>query len=169
MVMTGSKMSISQIMEKMIAYSNGNLRDITHFTCVWNYARMIGELEKLDPATQFILEVGAITHDIACPLCRLKYGHADFKCQEPEGTVLAEEFLEDTGMSRDQIERVKYLVGHHHTLTGIDGADLQILIEADYIVNAAEKGYSKQSIENFIQKIFRTEPGKRIAASVFLL
>ena len=36
-----------------------------------------------------------------------------------------------------------YLVGHHHTLKDIEGIDYQILIEADYIVNAYESEYSK--------------------------
>ena len=67
-------MTIAQIMEKMIAFSEGNIHDITHLSCVWTYAKTIGELEGLDADTQFILEVAAITHDIACPLCRKKYG-----------------------------------------------------------------------------------------------
>ena len=59
-------MTISQIMEKMIAFSDGNIHDIDHFIRVWTYARTIGELENLDRETQFVLEVAAITHDIAC-------------------------------------------------------------------------------------------------------
>lgn len=60
-------MTIAQIIEKMIAFSEGNIHDITHLSCVWTYAKTIGELEGLDAETQFILEVAAITHDIACP------------------------------------------------------------------------------------------------------
>ena len=60
-------MTIAQIMEKMIAFSEGNIHDITHLSCVWTYAKTIGELEGVDAETQFILEVAAITHDIACP------------------------------------------------------------------------------------------------------
>ena len=63
-------MTVSQILEKMIAFSEGNTHDIDHLTRVWAYAKTIGELEGLDPETQFVLEVAAITHDIACPLCR---------------------------------------------------------------------------------------------------
>ena len=54
-------MTIAQIMEKMIAFSEGNIHDITHLSCVWTYAKTIGELEGLDAETQFILEVAAIT------------------------------------------------------------------------------------------------------------
>ena len=30
---------------------------------------------------------------------------------------------------------------HHHTYTGVDGIDYQILLEADYLVNADESHY----------------------------
>ena len=48
-------MTVSQIMEKMIAFSEGNIHDIDHFIRVWTYARTIGELEGLDAKTQYIL------------------------------------------------------------------------------------------------------------------
>ena len=161
--------TVSQIIERMIAFSDGNIRDINHLICVWSYAKTIGELEHLDQDTQFILEVAAITHDIACPLCRRKYGNAGGKLQEKEGDPLVRGFLSDKGLTEAQIERVTFLVGHHHTLAGIDGLDWQILVEADYIVNAAENGYSLQNISHFIEDNMRTESGKRLARSVFCL
>ena len=159
--------AIPQIQEKMIGFLRGNLHDISHFINVWTYAKLIGELEHLDPETQYILEVAAVVHDIACPLCREKYGNTDGKNQERESDPLVREFLSETDLTEDQIDRVAFLVSHHHTLTGIEGADYQILIEADYIVNAAENGYSRENIENFISKVMRTETGKRITAAVF--
>ena len=162
-------MTIAEIMKKMITFSNGNIHDIDHFLHVWSYAKMIGGLEQIDPATQYILEVAAITHDIACPLCREKYGSTNGKHQEEEGIPLVTDFLSDTGMTKEQIERVAYLVGHHHTLKDIEGIDYQILIEADYIVNAYESEYSKENIENFIEKVMKTDSGKRITREVFCL
>lgn len=44
-------MTIAQILEKMIAYSGGNLHDINHLICVWTYAKTIGELEGLEQET----------------------------------------------------------------------------------------------------------------------
>ena len=70
-------------------------------------------------------------------------------------------------MSADQIDRVAYLVSHHHTLTGIEGIDYQILIEADYIANASESGYSRKNIVTFIDKIMKTEAGKRLTRETF--
>ena len=160
-------MNISQIMEKMIAFSNGNLHDINHLMCVWTYAKTIGELEGLDRRTQETLEIAAITHDIACPLCREKYGNTNGKWQEEEGGPLVRSFLADAGLSAEQVDRVAYLVSHHHTYTDIDGIDYQILIEADYIVNAAESEYSKESIKGFINKVMQTNSGSMLARQIF--
>ena len=161
-------MTIAQIMEKMIAFSEGNIHDITHLSCVWTYAKTIGELEGLDADTQFILEVAAITHDIACPLCRKKYGNTNGKYQEQEGAPLVREFLADTGMTAAQIDRVAYLVGHHHSPAQIDGIDYQILIEADYIVNASESGYDQQAIRTFMEHTMKTAAGIRLTKAVKL-
>ena len=151
-------MTIAQILNKMIAASNGNIHDIDHLLRVWAYARTIGELEGLDAETQYLLEVAAITHDIACPLCREKYGNTNGKYQELEGAVLVRAFLAGTGMTEAQIARVAYLVGHHHTLRDIHGMDYQILIEADYI--------AKESVIHFLNTIMKTASGRQLAASV---
>ena len=72
-------------------------------------------------------------------------------------------------MTIAKIARVAYLVGLHHTLSGIDGIDgiaYQILIEADYIANASENGCSRESIEIFLAKVMRTDSGRRLARAV---
>ena len=161
-------MTISELLEKMIAYSNGNIHDIDHLIRVWTYAKTIGELEGLDRDTQFILEAAAITHDIACPLCREKYGSTMGRYQEEEGIPLVREFLSGSGMREDEIERVAYLVGHHHTLRGIDGIDYQILIEADYIANASENGYGRENVAGFMDKAAKTDSGRRLMEYVLL-
>lgn len=160
-------MSISEIIIKMIDFSNGNLHDINHFMKVYAYAKLIGENEKLDSETQELLEVAAVVHDIACPLCREKYGNTNGKYQEEEGAILVEKFLEDSGYSKEFINRIVFLVGHHHTFTDIDGKDYQILIEADYIVNADESNYSEKNIENALEHIFKTNTGIQLLKSMY--
>ena len=162
-------MTVSEIIEKMIAFSEGNIHDIDHLIRVWTYAKTIGELECLDHDTQFILEVAAITHDIACPLCREKYGNTNGKYQEKEGEPMVREFLGGTGADDRQINRIAFLVGHHHTFKDIEGIDWQILVEADYIANASENGYSRQNIQNFTDRIVKTESAKRLIREVFAI
>ncbi len=162
-------MAVAEIMAKMIAYSKGNIHDIDHFIRVWTYAKIIGELEGLNPKTQYILEVAAITHDIACPLCREKYGNTHGKHQEEEGIPMVRAFLESFDISKETVARVAYLVGHHHTLTNVNEMDYQILIEADYMANAVENGYSKHNVENTLNKIIKTKSGIQLIRSLFCL
>lgn len=162
-------MTVSELIKRMVAYSKGNLHDIAHFMKVYAYAKTIGECEHLDGDMQLTLEVAAVLHDIACPLCREKYGSTDGKYQEMEGVVLAADFLKDTDFSEELIQRVSYLVGHHHTLTQIEGMDYQILIEADYLVNADESHYSVDNIRNMYEKVFRTKTGKALLREMYLL
>ena len=162
-------MNIAQLMEKMIAFSEGNLHDIDHFIRVWTYARTIGQLEGLDPYTQDTLEIAAITHDIACPLCRKKYGNTSGKRQEEEGALMVRDFLSGSGLPAAQAERVAFLVGHHHTYTGIDGPDYQILLEADYLANASENGYARKNLEAFLHRGMKTESGRQMLKSLFCI
>ena len=172
-------MPISDIMQKMIEYSNGNLHDINNFIKVHSFSRTIAEGVNewaivnnepnrcIDEETKFILEVAAITHDIACPICREKYGNTNGKYQEIEGESLVREFLTDTDLTQKQIDRVAYLIAHHHTYKDVDGIDYQILLEADYIVNADESNYSKENIKNTKEKIFKTKSGIKLLELIY--
>lgn len=159
---------IPNVAAKMIEDSKGNLHDINHLLKVFGYARLIGNGEEISPETETVLEAAALVHDIACPLCRVKYGNANGKYQELEGGPLARQLLAGTGLTDEQIERVAFLVAHHHSPQSVDGIDYQILLEADYLVNADEGGYSKENIQNTLANIFRTETGKKLLTSIYL-
>ena len=137
------------------------------FMKVYAYAKTIGDCEHLNNEIQAVLEAAAVIHDIACPLCREKYGSTNGRYQETEGAILAEEFLRDSDYSNDFIERVIFLVGHHHTLKDIAGMDYQILIEADYLVNADESNYSQANIRHVMESIFKTETGIFLLKSIY--
>ena len=160
--------TISEITRKMIVCSAGNLHDIHHFMKVWAYARLIGESEGLEEKTQLTLEIAAITHDIACPLCRKKYGSTAGPLQEREGALIVREFLADTGLEQEMIDRVSYLVGHHHTYHPVDGLDYRILLEADYLVNADESGYPYGKILEDRETVFLTRAGMELLDAMYL-
>lgn len=160
-------MNIAATTAKMIAFYRGNHHDINHFLKVHAYARTIGELEGLDPATQRTLELAAVIHDIACPLCREKYGSADGRKQELESPALVEAFLADLDVPEETARRVNFLVSHHHTYTGVDGPDYQILLEADYLVNADEGKQSPAAIRAARNRFFRTAAGTALLNSIY--
>jgi uncharacterized protein len=67
------------------------------------------------------------------------------------------------------IERVCWLIAHHHTYIGIDAVDYQILIEVDFLVNAWEENMEKSVIFSTKEKIFRTKSGKAMLDSIYKL
>ena len=155
------RITIPQIIRKMMKEFKGDIRDTDHALRVWTNANCVGELEGLDPETQFILEATAITHDIACPICREKYGDTEADHQEKEGEVEVRRFFADSGLTQKEIDRIAFIVRHHHSYEYIDGPDFQILVEADFIANAAEKRYSKERIREFLNNTMKTESGKQ--------
>lgn len=159
-------MTIAELTEKMIAFTARDSlvvhHDVNHFLKVWAYARTIGVLEGLDPDTQFLLEAAALLHDIACPYCRRTYGSADGKHQESDGEWIARQFMSDTDIPRPLQDRIVFLVSHHHTYTDVTGADWQLLLEADYLVNAEESSYSKENLAKARSTIFSSPSGIRL-------
>ena len=116
-------MTVNEVMEKMIVASHGSFHDINHFLKVWAYARNIGMGEKLDDETQRTLEMAAIVHDISCPSLRAKYGNADGKKQEEVSSPMIKEFFADTDVEKSVVDRIDYMIAHHHTYTDVDGID----------------------------------------------
>lgn len=158
---------ISSLIDEMIAYDKGDPRRIQHFMKVHDFARTIGQLEGLDDDTLYILESAAVVHDIGIHVCEEKYGSCEGKLQEKEGPALAKEMLERLGYEQEVIDRVCYLVGHHHTYTNIDDMDYQILVEADFLVNLYEDKVSLDAVHKAYQNIFKTESGKKICRDMF--
>ena len=87
---------------------------------------------------------------------------------ETYGMPIAEEMLTKLGYDKNVIERVSYLVGHHHTYSNIDGIDYQILVEADFLVNIDEDEMTKETAENVREKIFKTKSGTQMLDNLFL-
>ena len=79
-----------------------------------------------------------------------------------------EAMLEELHYPAAMIERVSYLVGHHHTYHDIEGMDYQILVEADFLVNIYEGDMQQSEIVSVREKIFRTRTGKELLDTMFL-
>ncbi len=161
-------MNTGLIIKKAIDYFGNDTKRINHFMKVYSFAKAIGELEGLSDREQSILEVTAVLHDIGIKNAEAKYNSSAGKYQEQEGPAVAQDILTEFDFDREFVERVKFLIGHHHTYDNIQGMDYQILVEADFIVNIYEDNMQKEAIENVINKIFVTKAGTEIAKTMFL-
>lgn len=157
------------LIKEMITYYSGDPKRIQHFIKVHSFAKTIGLLEKLDKQTLYTLETAALVHDIGIKLCEQKYGDCNGKLQELEGPAVARGLLEDLGYDEDVMDRVCFLVAHHHTYDKVDNMDYQILIEADFLVNMYEEQLDKKSIELAFQRIFKTPSGRFLCKQMFEL
>lgn len=162
-----SKQQLDDLFMDMIAYYDGDPKRIQHFTKVHSYARLIGIGEELDYASLFILEAAAYTHDIGIRVAEEKYGRCDGKLQEQEGPIIAQKMLSQLGFENYIVERICFLIGHHHTYDNIDGLDYQILVEADFLVNLYEDDAGNRAIDKAYKRIFKTETGKKIFRLMF--
>lgn len=151
--------NISQVIDRMTEYYTGDPRRINHFLKVHAFAKVIGELEGLDAHTLFIPEAAAVVHDIGIKLSEKKYGSSAGNYQELEGPPIAWEMLTELCIDAKVVERVCYLVGHHHTYGSIDGLDYRILVEADFLVNIYEDNLSAAQANMICNKYFKTKTG----------
>lgn len=158
---------IEKVIAATIAYDAGDVKRIQHFLKVHAFARLIGLEEGLDPHTQFVLETAAVVHDIGIHRAEAVYGRNTGKYQEELGPAEADALLTQLNWPLDVIERVKYLVGHHHTYTNVDGIDYQILLEADFLVNLYEDEEPPVAQKHVYETIFKTETGKRLCRQQF--
>lgn len=159
----------AELLSAMIHYDRGDAPRIQHLVKVHGFARAIGLLEGLDADTLHVLEAAAIVHDIGIHPSLRKHGSSAGKYQELEGPPEAETLMRGIGgYTEEQIERVKYLVGHHHTYTDIDGLDYQILVEADFLVNLHEHASEFESAQSAYDKIFVTASGKQMLVDMFM-
>ena len=160
-------MKIEKLFTEMYRYYSGEPDRIQHLIKVHSFASQIGREEGLEERTLQILEMAAIVHDIGIKKSFEKYGSYNGEYQELEGPPEAKAILEKLDYPSDIIERVCYLVGNHHSFFQIDGADYQILIEADFLVNMHEGSMSKDAILSVMRDIFRTETAKEICKLMF--
>ena len=160
---------ISAVCQAMIDYYSGDPKRIQHFMKVHAFAKLIAEKENLSENAVFVIEIAALVHDIGIKNAEIKYHSSMGKYQEKEGPSEAKKLLEALNIDAQIIDRVCYLVGHHHTYKAIDGIDYQILVEADFLVNIYEDSLPQSSAISVLYKIFKTKCGIKLLRTIYSL
>ncbi len=161
---------VAEVMRAMVRYDQGDAKRIQHFVKVHDFAVTIGVVEGLNAQILFTLEVAAILHDIGIHAAEKKYGNCNGIAQEELGPAEAEHLLAEVGgFTQEQVERICWLIAHHHTYDPIKSIDHRILVEADFLVNAYEDNLTEEAIRTFYNKVFRTTTGKELLCAQFAL
>lgn len=152
---------------KMVRYFGNDVRRINHALKVHGLAKAIAGLEKMSPTHLADLEIAALLHDIGIKEAERKYQSTAGHYQELLGPDIARELLTDLSLAEDSLDRICYLVGHHHSYKYIDGLDFQVLVEADFLVNIFEDQMSKTQIAAIKEKYFKTKTGMELLTAMY--
>jgi hypothetical protein len=142
-------------------------RRIHHFLKVYGFARAIALSEGVDGDALQVIELAALTHDIGIKPSEEKYGSCAGHYQQIEGPAPAQKLLLEAGCKQEDVERVCWLIAHHHTYSFIQGLDYQILVEADFLVNIYEDGMGPQEVASIREKIFKTTAGTKFLDGIY--
>jgi HD superfamily phosphodiesterase len=159
-----------EAIESMERYFGENKRYTEHTHKVLAIAEQILDAEGVnDSFVNDVVVLSTIFHDIGIPEAERKYNSPAAEYQEKEGEPIARELLVDLKVRPDILERVCYIVRHHHTIEKVDGMDFQVLWEADFIVNIDEKNITveKGSEEKAIEDNFMTKTGTKLIKGMF--
>ena len=156
--MTNKELTLAQLMRAMIKYDGGDAPRIQHFVKVHDFARMIAIAEGMTGEELFVLEAAAILHDVGIHVSEARYGNCDGKHQEELGPDEARKVLSAVdGFTAAQIERICWLIAHHHTYQDVTSLNHRILLEADFLVNSFEAHLAPEGIITFRDHVFRSE------------
>jgi len=153
---------IGTVLGKMILYFGNDAKRIQHAMKVLSFSYALWDAEAKDKSLadtdphKNTLLLAAILHDIGIHEAERKYASAAGKYQEIEGPAIAGQILVECGCAADVIDRVCFLIGHHHTYTMIDDLDFRILVEADFLVNMEEDAMDRPAIASIRDKFMKT-------------
>ena len=160
-------MNAETVLLHMLEYNMGDPMRSQHLIKVHSFASLICELEAVDAPTREIVSIAALVHDIGIRNSERNHNSSAGRYQELEGPPEAEALLSRLGYPAPFVERVCWLVGHHHSYGSIQELDHQILVEADFLVNAYEDEMDSSAIATVREKIFRTNGGIRLLDTLY--
>lgn len=165
-------MNKAGIIDKMkSAFATTIPSEIEHALNVLGNAEFIMDGEKIQGRERYLIAVTAILHDIGMINAKEKYGQTGGPYQEKEGPAAAKALLVGEDFGEDEIDRICYIIGNHHTPSKIDGVDFQVLWEADVLeaLKKIDKESNQDKLQVLITKNFKTKTGVQLAESMLIV
>jgi len=166
-VVKNLKVMREKLISRMKNVFGDDRKRIEHALTVLDYAEQIQNVEGGDP---LIVRAAAILHDIGIQEAERKYGSSTGKYQEIEGPPIAEEILKRYDISAEAIEHICRIIANHHSAKDIDTIEFRIVWDADQLVNLLTDSSwaSNEKLQEIIDKKFKTDEGRRMAAELFV-
>ncbi len=128
--------SEAKIIKLLVEFFADDFRRIDHALQVLGHSKNI-MAEKAGVNSDLVIAC-ALLHDVGIKPAEEKFGYNNGKLQEEYGPAVAEELLQKIDFPADLIIRVKEIIGNHHSPSRYDYLELEILKQADAIVNRAD-------------------------------
>jgi HD superfamily phosphodiesterase len=158
---------IENVSLEMVRFFGKDIRRITHALKVYAYANTIAGLESFPNFLKEVTVLSALLHDVGIKISEEKYGSCTFRQQEEEGPPVANTILSNLSFPINVIDRVCFLIAHHHSPQTSEDLDFRVLLEADFIVNFEEGNLPLSSLKETAEKHFRTKSGLSLLKIMF--
>ena len=127
----------AQIIRALVQYFGPDDRRIEHALRVLYHAeRIMKEKPACDPE---VVIASALLHDVGIKVSEEKLGYNNGKTQEEYGPPVAGKLLDSIDFPPEKIDKIKQIIGNHHSRSKYDYPELEVLKEADRIVNRDEE------------------------------
>jgi len=126
----------AQILRVLLKHFGPDDRRIEHALRVLYHSEQT--MKKHEDYDIEIVVASALLHDVGIKVSEEKHGYNNGKTQEKYGPAIAEQLLSSLDFPAEKIEKVKHIIGNHHSNSRYDYVELEILKEADLIVNRDE-------------------------------
>jgi HD superfamily phosphodiesterase len=133
----------TQLIKALIEFFGDDDARIEHALRVLRYAEPIAAAR--DDCDQEILLAAALLHDVGIKISEDVHGYNNGKTQEQYGPAAAETILANLDFPAGKIQKVKDIIGNHHSPSRYDYAELEVLKQADRIVNRDDGGARRQA------------------------
>jgi len=127
----------TSITEALIKFFGKDQRRIAHALAVFSNAQQIADTRNgvdID-----VLSASALLHDVGIKPAEELYGYNNGPLQEEYGPPEAKSLLDEIGFPETKTAKVMEIIGNHHSRSRYDYIELEILKEADAIVNRDEE------------------------------
>ena len=125
-----------RITKLLVDYFGNDFRRITHALNVMKYAEQI--MENHVDCDHELLLAATLLHDIGIKHSEELYGYNNGKTQEELGPPVAAELLASIAFPADKTTKVCEIIANHHSPSRYPYVELEILKQADRIVNKQE-------------------------------
>lgn len=128
-----------KVVKLLVNYFDVDYRRITHALEVLKHSERI--MEDKVACDHEILVASALLHDIGIKISEELLGYNNGKTQEEYGPPVVRELLKSISFDSDKTEKVCNIIANHHSPSRYDYPELEILKDADRIVNKLESDY----------------------------